>query len=78
MNQRVNNVTLTTGIKDVYYFGACDRCHGDFVFEADLYGKYFRCLQCGRTIEQTTEQTAKLTDGAGARLVETAAAELVA
>ena len=76
MNRSVNNVTLTTGIKDVYYFEACDRCHGDLVFEADLCGGYFRCLQCGRTIEQTAEQTAKPT--AGARMVETAVAELVA
>ncbi len=76
MDRRVNNVTLATRIKDVYYFKACDRCHGDLVFEVDLYGEYLRCLQCGRTIEQTAEQTVKPT--AGARLVVTTAAELVA
>ena len=29
----------------------CDKCNGDLHLEEDMYGKYYRCLQCGRLTE---------------------------
>ena len=33
------------------YLKACEKCQGDLTLEKDLYGAYFRCLQCGRNME---------------------------
>ena len=31
---------------------ACKRCHGDLSVEADVYGTYIQCLQCGATYSE--------------------------
>ena len=46
------------------YFRACPKCHGDVVFERDVYGNYLACLQCGLVIdsrlrEEVTENPAR-------------------
>lgn len=50
------------------YFRACPKCHGDVVFQRDLYGNYLECLQCGLTIDSRTprDQMRKESEGAPA------------
>jgi transcription initiation factor TFIIIB Brf1 subunit/transcription initiation factor TFIIB len=31
---------------------ACPRCLGDLILEADLYGQYVACLQCGCVLNE--------------------------
>ena len=31
------------------FFKACPKCKGDIVTDHDIYGRYIRCLQCGRS-----------------------------
>ncbi len=30
------------------FFKACPKCKGDIVIDHDIYGRYIKCLQCGR------------------------------
>ena len=32
----------------MYWLKACHKCSGDLYQEPDIYGSYYRCLQCGR------------------------------
>ena len=31
----------------MYWLKACHKCGGDLFEESDIYGSYFKCLQCG-------------------------------
>lgn len=31
-------------------FKACARCHGDMVYQTDIWGPYMNCLQCGNYV----------------------------
>ena len=35
----------------MFYFKGCNKCHGDLYLEEDLYGSFFKCLQCGRIVD---------------------------
>ncbi len=37
---------------------ACRRCRGDLSLEADVYGAYIQCLQCGATYSEEEFRTA--------------------
>jgi hypothetical protein len=41
------------------YLKSCPRCHGDIKLEADVYGQYLECLQCGFLISSKTDQARK-------------------
>ncbi len=35
----------------MFYFKGCGKCKGDLHLESDTYGKFLKCLQCGRITE---------------------------
>ena len=35
----------------MFYFKGCGKCKGDLHLESDAYGKFLKCLQCGRITE---------------------------
>ena len=37
------------------WFKCCPRCSGDLCEEADLYGNYIACLQCGYYLSDVEE-----------------------
>ncbi len=39
-----------------FYFKACPRCKGDIYLDEDAYGRYGKCLQCGRIYEVRARQ----------------------
>jgi hypothetical protein len=45
----------------------CERCRGDLFFQADRYGPYYDCLQCG-TYYETSPSDSPLPSGAQAVL----------
>lgn len=45
-----------------YWFKECPRCNGDLREEADIYGRYLSCVQCGYILNQT-EEVRLITDG---------------
>ena len=38
------------------YFKGCAKCQGDMVLDEDLYGSYFKCLQCGRQVDMEVQE----------------------
>ena len=38
-------------------FKACPRCDGDLHQQADIYGKYLTCLQCGYSVDQSGDDS---------------------
>lgn len=35
----------------MFYFKGCTKCHGDLHLEEDVYGSFYKCLQCGRIVD---------------------------
>lgn len=35
---------------------ACPRCQGDLLLQADTYGSYIACIQCGHTLQPEQEK----------------------
>ncbi len=35
----------------MFYFKGCQKCKGDLHLEDDLYGAFYKCMQCGRITE---------------------------
>jgi hypothetical protein len=35
------------GYRDIMFLKSCPKCGGDLVLDGDMYGRYFKCLQCG-------------------------------
>lgn len=33
------------------YFKGCATCKGDLILDEDLYGRFFKCFQCGRQVD---------------------------
>ena len=33
--------------RQLVFLKACPKCSGDLVLDGDMWGKHFRCLQCG-------------------------------
>ena len=40
----------------MFFFKACPKCSGDVHFEQDFYGSYFKCIQCGRTVDMEVQE----------------------
>ena len=38
------------------YFKGCAKCQGDMILEEDLYGSFYKCLQCGRQAEVKVQE----------------------
>ena len=36
---------------ELIFLKACPKCGGDLIVERDSYGRYSKCLQCGRSEE---------------------------
>ena len=41
----------------MFFFKACQKCHGDMFIDQDQYGTFLECLQCGslRDLQLTKE-----------------------
>ena len=35
----------------MFYFKGCTKCRGDLHLEEDVYGSFFKGLQCGRIVD---------------------------
>jgi len=33
---------------EMFHFKGCSQCRGDLYLEDDIYGTFWRCMQCGR------------------------------
>ena len=44
----------------MFWFKACPKCHGDLHEDADAYGSYIACLQCGHYLPEADETQLKL------------------
>ena len=61
------------------YFKGCAKCQGDMILDEDLYGSFYKCLQCGRQVDvevqelgfskETAREAAELAAGAGLSVV---------
>ena len=38
------------------FFKACPKCQGDLYFDRDVYGLFFKCIQCGFMKDSTTDR----------------------
>jgi hypothetical protein len=43
-----------------YWLKECPKCHGDLREEANTFGPYITCMQCGYTLKHTEEIRLKL------------------
>ena len=34
------------GVREMFWFKACPKCHGDLYSDRDVYGSYVACFQC--------------------------------
>lgn len=44
----------------VFYFKGCAKCRGDLYLEDDIYGTFWRCMQCGRYTDVESRSPGKL------------------
>ena len=51
----------------------CPKCRGDVYYQTDMYGAFWRCLQCGRYHDLTLEETQKQLQGASKVIPQTTA-----
>ena len=35
-----------TGVREMFWFTGCPKCHGDLYRDRDVYGSYVVCFQC--------------------------------
>ena len=43
------------GVREMFWFKACPKCHGDLHRDRDVYGTYVTCLQCSHYLTGAEE-----------------------
>ncbi len=43
------------GVREMFWFKGCPKCHGDLYRDNDSYGPYVACLQCSHYLSEAEE-----------------------
>ena len=44
-----------SGVREMFWFKGCPKCHGDLYSDKDVYGSYIVCFQCSHYLTREEE-----------------------
>ena len=49
----------------MFYFKGCKKCKGDLYLQDDLYGAFYKCMQCGRITDVLIREPGRVVTAPG-------------